>query len=253
MPQDFVLFCEARTGSYSLVSRLDSCPGIVCHKEIFKRKRIELPGAHLDRLSIRSVEARNAAPRRFLAELRALDPGRIVGFKLFNTHLRWTPGLEAHLQAPATRRVVLWRDPLEVYASSLRAKATGIWTHRNDHDRHRDRPEAALAARVRYTPESLARFAARYNAFLAMANRLAALPGSFVIHYEQIGDAAALAALLGFLGSPADPAATSSDYAKQYTGSLAGGFENWEALAAAAGGGLFLPGPAPSHAPRAGP
>ena len=61
---------------------------------------------------------------------------------------------------------------------------------------------------------------------------LAALPGSFVIHYGQTADPAAMDALLGFLGSTGRFADTSSEYRKQYDGSLREAFANWDELEA---------------------
>ena len=60
IPSDFVIFTRARSGSNSLMSRLDSCPDVTCHGEIFKRKRIDLRPEHRRRLPIATVPARNA-------------------------------------------------------------------------------------------------------------------------------------------------------------------------------------------------
>ena len=165
MPDDFVIFTRARSGSSSLMSRLDSCPDVVCHGEIFKRKRIDIRPEHRRRLPIATVPARNADPLGFIAGIRGLDPDKHVGFKIFPPHLETAPAAVAHIAAPATRRIVLTRAPLEIYASFLRMRATGV--HKLG-EGERPPPEA-LAAKVRFSPKSFRRFAAGHNRFLAMA------------------------------------------------------------------------------------
>jgi hypothetical protein len=241
---NFVVFCEMRTGSYNLVSRLDSCADAVCHGEAFKRDRIEVGAAQAPRLRHWTVAGRNRRPGAFLAELRALTPRRHFGFKLFAGHLDWAPGALGYLLAPATRRVVLFRPPLEVYASWLRAQRSGVWTDPVG----RAGPPAPPAAPVRFTPESFEAFAARFNRYAAMCRMLAALPGTFVIHYAQTGDPAAMDALLGFLGSASRFAETASGYRRQSAGGLAAAFANWDEFAQARGGLTPLAaGPPPSR------
>lgn len=226
MPQPFVVFCEARTGSYSLVSRLSSCPDIVCYDEIFKKQRIELPAQTLGRLRINTWEARNRDPLGFIEELRALEPAKHFGFKLFNHHLRWAPPLEGYLESDAVLKVLLCRDPREVYASSMRIRETGVWTVRKG-QRRRDPGDV----QVTYSEESFEPFLQHYNRFLERARAFAGRPDSFVIHYEQINDSAALDALLAFLGSATRAPATSTEFEKQFKGDLEDGFSNWEAFA----------------------
>lgn len=247
LPGNFVVFCDARTGSYNLVSRLNSCPDVVCHGEIFKKNRIEVSDFHRRKLSVRDTHARDLQAMEFIRELRGINPARHVGFKLFSGHLAWAPGAIDYVLARDTRRVLLMRPPLEIYASRLRVQKTGVWTD----PRRRDPGAAPARETVRFTKESFETFAQAYNKHVAMCQMLAALPGSFVIDYHQTGDPAAMDALLGFLGSRSSFAETSSEYRKQYEGSLQDAFANWDELVAA------LPRltplaevPAPSHAPR---
>jgi hypothetical protein len=245
MPNDFVIFTRARSGSNSLMSRLDSCPDVACHGEIFKRGRIDIARKYRRRLPIATVPARDADPRAFIAGIRGLDPDKHVGFKIFPPHLETAPAAIAHLAAPATRRIVLTRPPLETYASFLRMRATGVHKLGNG-----DRPPPeALAAKVRFTPPSFRRFVAGYNHFMAMAHLIAAIPPSFVIDYAQINDAAVLDALLGFVGSRARAADSSTAFRKQFAGSLEEGFENWGALQdfLRRTGPVLLGPPPPSH------
>jgi hypothetical protein len=226
MPDDFVIFTRARSGSNSLMSRLDSCADVTCHGEIFKRGRIDIRREYRRRLPIASVPARNADPLAFIAALRALDPERHVGFKIFPPHLEEAPGAIAHIAAPATRRIVLTRPPLENYASLLRMRATGVHKLAEGESP----PPAALAAKVAFSPKSFKRFVAGHNRFMAMSHLIAALPGSFVIDYAQINDPGALDSLFAFVGSEARAAESSTAFRKQYDGRLEEGFENWGAL-----------------------
>ena len=105
-------------------------------------------------MPIAEVAGRNADPLGFIAGLRALDPNRHVGFKIFPPHLETSPGVIAHITALATRRIVLTRAPLETYASNLRMKATGV--HKLQADEH-PAPDA-LATKVRFTPKNFRRF-----------------------------------------------------------------------------------------------
>lgn len=240
---DFVVFCDARTGSYNLTSLLNSADDIICHGEIFKKDQIEVSDFHRRKLGPRSPAGRNHAAPAFVAELRQINPFKHFGYKMFASHLTWAPGAVEYLTAKTTKRVILYRPGLEVYASGLRARATGVWTNRSD----REVPGKVLDTRVEFTPESLETFCFHYNRYVSMCWMLAALPESFVIHYEQTNDPEVLDALLGFLGSKARAADLRSDYKKQYKGTLAEGFSNWGELEAALGDLLPLgQGPAPT-------
>ena len=240
---DFVVFCDARTGSYNLTSLLNSAEDTICHGELFKKGQIEVSDFHRRKLGPRSISARNHNATAFIAELRRINPFKHFGYKMFASHLIWAPGAVEYLTAPATKRVILYRPGLEVYASGIRARTTGVWTNRTG----RETSEKLLDTRVEFTPESLETFCFHYNRYVSMCRMLAALPGSFVIHYEQTNDPEVLDALLAFIGSKARAADLQSDYRKQYKGSLADGFSNWAELEAAIGD---LPplgaGPAPT-------
>jgi hypothetical protein len=247
LPSNFVVFCEARTGSYNLVSRLSSCQDIVCHGEIFKQNRIEVSAFHRRKLSVKNIQERNLRPMELIRELRAINPAKHFGFKLFSGHLCWAPGAVDYVLASDTKRILLMRPALEVYASRLRVQQTGIWTNPAN-----GAPAPVQESQpVRFTRKSFEAFALPYNKHVAMCHFLAALPDSFVLDYHQTGDPEAMDALLGFLGSKARFAETASEYRKQYQGSLQDAFANWDELVAA------LPRltplaevPALSHAPR---
>lgn len=240
---DFVVFCDARTGSYNLTSLLNSADDVICHGEVFKKGQIEVSDFHRRKLGQRSIAARNHNAAAFIAELRRINPFKHFGYKMFASHLIWAPGAVEYLTAKSTKRVILYRPGLEVYASGLRARATGVWTNRSD----REVAGKALDTRVEFTPESLETFCFHYNRYVSMCRMLAALPDSFVIHYEQTNDPEVLDAVLRFLGSKARASELTSSYRKQYKGTLADGFSNWDELRSTIGSLTPLgDGPAPT-------
>lgn len=226
MSREFVIFCEARTGSYSLVSRLSSRPDIICHAEIFKQKFIELHPWHFDRISVKSIEQRNRDPEHFISELRKLNPYEIFGFKFFNHHLDWAPRALEYIMKPTTRRIILIRDPVAVYASGQRALLNGVWTLPKDVDV----PKETLHMKIRFTPENLMEFARHYNAFLRRSHALAANAGAFVIDHRQLDDSEVGNALLSYLGSTSQWPERDPTYRKQFEAPVEDGFENWSEL-----------------------
>ena len=201
------------------MSRLDSCPDVVCHGEIFKRKRIDIRPEH--RGGCRSRRCRRATPTR-----SASSPGSAGSTPTSTSASRSSaaptaPAAAAHDRRAGDPRIVLTRAPLEIYASFLRMRATGV--HKLGEGERP--PSEALAAKVRFSLKSFGRFAAGHNRFMTMSHLIAALPQSFVIDYAQINDEAALDALFGFVGARAASSATA--FRKQYAGSLEDGFENW--------------------------
>src|SRR5690554_3673920 len=128
MQTKFIIFAYPRTGSYALTSLLDSADDIVCHGEIFKKGQIELRPWHRSRLSDISVERRDQEPLEYIERLSKLNPKKIFGFKIFQEHLTRINQQDYLLQSEDWKKIALIRDPIEVYASLLRAYETNIWT-----------------------------------------------------------------------------------------------------------------------------
>ena len=224
---NFVILCRPRTGSYHLTSLLDSCPDIICHGELFKPARVELRSSHKQRIRIRRSARRDRQPMAFIRQVRDLDPDLHFGFKLFTTHVSRVPELEKLLASRNWKLIILQRDPIETYASSLRAKRTHIWTLKEGRSVNSD----DLNTPVRFKRASLKKFAGEYNASVDLAARLCAEKREvFVIDYSQLHDPSALNALLRFIGSRSDPHEMTSKYQKQYSGTVEDGFSNWRAL-----------------------
>lgn len=239
----FVVYTLPRTGSYHLTSLLASAPDIVCHGEVFKANTVELPRWHKRQLGL-DVErgadnrpVRDADPVAFLDALSALTPRRHFGFKLFADHVRDRPSLNhAVLEAKAWRKVFLLRNPLESYASYLRARETGVWTLRGETPRAVDRD--VLDKRVVFAAAGFDRYMEEIVAFRRRVAELTRLAGNpcHAIGYHQVGDHEAVGALLRFIGSRATPETLKSEMHRQFSGRLEDAFSNWpevrDALAA---------------------
>ena len=248
MADRFVVFAEVRTGSYALVSLRDSAPDITCVGEIFHHTQLALPPAYQALHPVTTLEARNAAPVIYALELAKLAATAHVGFKLLNNQLSYVKPVAHYIANPRIKRIILVRDPFDVYASFIRARETNLWKVG-----HQARvAENKLRHKIHFTPESFEKFVPMYNKFLRRAAYLAQLENSFVIGYDQLNDPQVIDALLQFLGSSASSAQTSISLKKQFTGTLADGIENWQEFQDyRAQKEYFLPLPATTIGPAA--
>lgn len=224
MPNNFMILAYPRTGSYNLYALLDSCEDVSCYGELFKPMRIELPKFRKNKHPVKTVEERDADPVRFLHLLRRQTPKKHFGFKGFRPHLRRLPALEAAVTKPDWKKVILYRDPIEVYASTLRALQTSVWTNLP----HKNTPQEVLNQPVRFTEENFKTFLDDYRDYLAFAGKFAGLGDTFTLTYDQVSSQKVMAALLEYLGSSAPASELKSDYRKQFTLTLEEGFENWD-------------------------
>jgi LPS sulfotransferase NodH len=229
MTGNFVVYSCARTGSYHLVSLLDSCDDVVCHGELFKLGEIELRLQFNSKLLVNSPERRDAAPLKYIEQVRRLTPTKIFGFKLFFNHVTRVIILQKILLENDWKVIALYRDPIETYASLLRAEKTNIWTV----EKGKRAPDAKqLNEPVRFNIESLREFADGYNWFLNRIKELSTWKPKkyFVIRYDQLNNGVVMNALLNFIGSGARFEDLKSSYMKQYSKLLHEGFENWDEL-----------------------
>ena len=219
----FLILTLPRSGSYHLVSLLDSAPDLTCHGEVYKRERIELAPPLRRRLGLAGAEVarRDAMGAAFPRALEALSPGRATGFKAFPQHLRGLPHRKALLFAPGRARVILTRDPLERHLSACRARASGVWV------RKQDAPPPPVP-RIRFDPLAFLKDLEAARRLDRLAARMEAqAPGTVRrIDYAALSDPGALTELLRFLGSAAEGAALRSDRARQHVGRIDAGVEN---------------------------
>lgn len=229
MSSDFIVFATPRTGSYNLVSLLDSAPDLVCYSEIYKPRWVELPPEVREEFGLRpkDTDARDALGAELLARLCDRHPGQAVGFKLFPQHLQDKPFLESHLRDPARPVVILSRAFLEICVSLLTAQATEKFVQR-DPDAPRDKVQVSIGA------EDLRKVRGVLHRFRKHAQTMREVPGKpvFDIRYEEVGAPDVMARLLSFLGSTATPEQLSSSFYRQTAGRLHERVANWDDLVA---------------------
>lgn len=221
MPNKFVIYAYPRTGSYHLVSLLNSAPDIQCHGEVFKRGRIELSDWHRDRMPDLTPEKRDADPVLFIQTLRRLNSSQHFGFKMFQEHTRHVPHLRWVLRSDQWKKIILVRDPIEVYASLLRAERTGIWLITNG---TKNIDDSRLQEPVRFTPETWDSHVAAYGHFFRRCTEVVNAITVVYGHYTELGE---MQRILDFIGSEAKASDLSADTRKQYTRAVSEGFENW--------------------------
>jgi hypothetical protein len=232
-PPKFVIVTLPRSGSYNLVSLLNSAPDIVCHGEVFKRDVVELRPLHLEKMGMKhaDVAQRDAKPIAFLQRLRSVNARKIFGFKMFPEHATRVAQLNAQvLRNSGWRKIFLQRNPIESYASLLRAKQTNVWTVRTT--AKAPPSQETLHARVTFTPDTFdehLKLTAWYEKLLAGIRGVPDNP-VMTVDYEQIADRSALPELLRFVGSGGIAESLISDFDRQFTASLSEGFTNWDEL-----------------------
>jgi len=221
----FVVYCAPRTGSYHLTSLLDSAPDVVCHGELFKKDRMELRPSHKERLDKRGVKWRDNHPWAFIKKVKELDPERHFGFKLFREHARRVQRLKGILNGNGWKKIALLRDPVEVYASLLRAQASGQWIQKKAKE---SSPPSDL--KVEFSQESFDNFKKFYFAFVKESLQHENNPSWLIVFYDDLNDPAKRQSILDFIGSSASAAALSTQYEKQYVRPLSEAFSNWDEL-----------------------
>jgi len=222
----FVVYCAPRTGSYHLTSLLDSAPDIVCHGELFKQGRVELAtSSHSDKLANFRPPMRDRRPWVFIRKVRELDPGLHFGFKVFREHVRRVKRLQDLMANEHWKKLALLRDPVEVYASLLRARETGQWVKKKGNEAV---PQADL--KVVFEPESLDRFKRFYLPFAKDVLDHKNDPDWMIVYYDDVNDLATRQEILDFIGSSATAVQLTTQYEKQYSRPVSEAFENWDEL-----------------------
>ncbi|HEX4511300.1 MAG TPA: hypothetical protein VH328_14515, partial [Burkholderiaceae bacterium] len=202
--------------------------------EAFKPNAVELADGPLGKLGMKGTdtEARDARPMAYLNRLRGLNARKIVGFKMFPEHANRVKALKEHvLRNPKWLKVFLRRNPVASYASLLRAHQTGVWTLRTTAPASR---RNGLDARVTFTAESFDKHMQVATWFDTLCADLAGIADNrcLPLAYDAVADRSALPGLLSFIGSAAPAETLTSEYERQFEGTLAEGFANWDALVA---------------------
>jgi LPS sulfotransferase NodH len=240
---NFVIVAQPRSGSYHLCSLLDSASDVICHGEVFKKERIEISPWHANRLGVgksllgpaksslgigeSSISKRDADPLDFLHKLRGLDPDKIFGFKAFPTHLTQRKELHSNvLMSPHWRKVFLLRNPLERYASILRAKATKVWALQSN---GRKIKNTTLEMPVIFEKDSFEKHMETHDWFHRMRDSVEGTGPNICIDifYDELNDRRKISELLSFICSSHSPENLTSRYRKQFNIPFAQGFANW--------------------------
>lgn len=216
----FVILAYPRTGSYLLVNLLDQFSGLKCYGEVFKKSRIELPEDEISHLNA-TLESRNAAPLLFLRSLFQMNSQSHTGFKFFPNHdlrvKRWV----AH--SDEINRVVIQRNPMEIFISQSRADATGVWVDKlGVSKKHR--------VKLKFEPEKFERmFSNICSNRRFLANLAAQKPKTTVaIDYNEIAAIEPVRKLAEFLGADSQPETLQASLHKQTTEPYSDLFENFD-------------------------
>lgn len=186
----FVILAEMRTGSNLLETYLNDCPGVTCHAELFNPSFIDHP--RTETVCGYDFARREGDPLGLLAAVRA--EGGLVGFRLFHDH---DPRVRDHVLAdPSCAKIVLTRNPLEMYVSRKVAVATDQWRLHNVARRR--------SAKVRFDAEEFAEHLHRLQAAQRLILHRLQTSGqtAFFLHYDDLGDLGVINGLLAWLGRP---------------------------------------------------
>jgi len=226
---NFIIITQPRSGSYFLQSLLDSADDIVCHGEIFKKERVEIGKWHSKRLRIeeQDIAKRDSDAYGFVMGLRNLNPRKIFGFKAFWPHIIPHKILIKNIVNNSEwKKIFLYRNPLETYASLLRAKETQQWVQKIS-ARKEARGKAEFV-RVKFEEASFIRHLREFNAFLNKNSRIISTQPEccFPVPYHEVLQQERQADILRFLGSSAPVGTLQSAYKKQFEGGLNEAFIN---------------------------
>lgn len=233
---NFVIITQPRSGSYHFKSLLDSAEDIVCQGEIFKKGAIEIDCCLAETLGLKkgNMTERDKAPFAFVNQLRKLCAnGKIFGFKAFWPHLEpHKPLMNKLIQDTEWKKIFLVRNPLQTYASLLRAKKTHIWVLKEGKSRKDSISEEPVT--VHFDQASFEKHWANYQRVVNKNHNLMETQTSscLEIGYSDVSNPERLDAVLGFLGSTANPTRLTSEYQKQYHGPLLDSFDNPDELLA---------------------
>lgn len=232
----FVIITQPRSGSYHFKSLLDSAEDIVCQGEIFKKSKIEVDCCCAEKLGLKtdSVAERDVSPFAFVRQLQtSCASNKIFGFKIFWPHVEpHKPLMNKIIHNPEWKKIFLVRNPLQSYASLLRANKTKVWVRKEGMPmRGEDWFNKVV---VHFDSESFEKhLAAYYRVLKKNRSLMQSQPESCIeIAYGEITIPDRLNVVLEFLGSTANSSQLTSEYQKQYQGGLLEGFDNPDDLIA---------------------
>ncbi|MDN5569629.1 MAG: hypothetical protein L0G27_12935, partial [Paracoccus sp. (in: a-proteobacteria)] len=187
--RSFVIFAEMRTGSNLLEATLNALPGLTCFGEAFNPYMMGWPDK--DELEGVTRDEREADPMTLLNTLFD-KPNHMAGFRYFHDH---DPRVfDAIMNDPRCAKIILTRNPLDSYVSTLVARETNQWKL--------NETETPIPATITYDgPEFRDMLAAIERFQLRVLHRLQVSGQSgFWLGYEDLRDAEVMTGLAHWLG-----------------------------------------------------
>lgn len=216
MKQKFIILTWPRSGSYHLVSLLDSASDIRCFGEVFKGKAVELPQDVLKAVGLtkQSVDARNDEGLALMQRVFDVSGEPIQGFKAFPSQLKCACKGRIRFN-PEWKYLLLLRNPLESYMSLERAKRTGKYVLRSGETRDENRLHTPIDVDIEHLLDRIGWQQRMHRRFQRLLRQLP--PGSAkTVRYEWLGEPDRLQEVLDFLGSNALAGELVSDKARQF-------------------------------------
>jgi len=226
--QPFVIVTTPRSGSYHMVSLLDSAIDIRCYGEVYKGNKVELPKDCLSALSLTktSVQKRNDLGLGFMEQVFSLNDAPIQGFKAFPDQLARS-GLDDVKMHPNWKYLFLKRNPLETYVSLKRAQRTGVFVLNKGDESHSEVRHLSIEIDI---PDLLARIERHEMLFKKWKKMIKQMPNGngLVVDYRWFQFPRRLNQILNFLGSSASANDLTSHKSKQFIQPFWDGVDNSE-------------------------
>jgi LPS sulfotransferase NodH len=187
--RSFVIFAEMRTGSNLLEATLNGLRGVTCFGEAFNPYMMGWPDK--DELEGVTRDEREADPMVLLDKLFN-KPSHMAGFRYFHDH---DPRVfDAIMNDPHCAKIILTRNPLDSYVSTLVARETNQWKL--------NETEIPIPAKVTYNgPEFREMLSAVESFQLRVMHRLQVTGQSgFWLGYEDLRDADVMTGLADWMG-----------------------------------------------------
>ena len=187
--RSFVILAGMRTGSNLLEATLNAVKGVTCFGEAFNPYMMGWPDKD-ELLGVTRAE-READPLPLLRRLTD-RPGHLPGFRYFHDH---DPRVfDAFMDDPSCAKIVLSRNPLDSYVSTLLARETNQWKL--------NETETPIPAAVAYDGEEFRRMLSATEGFRLRIQQRLQMTGqsAFWLGYGDLRDADVMAGLLRWLG-----------------------------------------------------
>lgn len=187
--RSFVIFAEMRTGSNLLEATLNGVKKVTCFGEAFNPYMMGWPDK--DELQGITRDQREADPLALLNKLFE-KPGHLPGFRYFHDHDPRV--LDAIIENRSCAKIVLTRNPLDSYVSTLLARATNQWKL--------NETETPIPASITYDGPEFRQLLADVEEFqLRVVHRLQETGQSaFWLGYDDLRDEEVMTGLLHWLG-----------------------------------------------------